>query len=100
MLHRSSGTIYPAMRRRERDSLIRSRSEKSRLPTRNKRPPATLDAAGKRYLFLAKLIPLLRSDAVGIIPECRSASSETAFSFAEILGAEGQIEKSLIGAAE
>ena len=63
-----SGTVYPAMRRLERDSLIRSQWERRRSPT----PPcgrprkyykltrsgkATLEASHKRYPLLAKLIP-------------------------------------------
>jgi PadR family transcriptional regulator PadR len=63
-----SGTVYPAMRRLERDSLIRSRWEKQSIADAEQRPPrkyysltasgrATLDAAEKRYPLLAKLVP-------------------------------------------
>jgi PadR family transcriptional regulator PadR len=63
-----SGTVYPAMRRLERDSLIRSRWEKQSIADAEQRPPrkyytlttsgwATLGAAEKRYPLLAKLVP-------------------------------------------
>ena len=63
-----SGTVYPAMRRLERDSLIRSRWEKQSIADAEQRPPrkyytlttsgrATLEAAEKRYPLLVKLIP-------------------------------------------
>jgi DNA-binding PadR family transcriptional regulator len=63
-----SGTVYPAMRRLERDSLIRSRWEKQSIADAEQRPPrkyytlttsgrATLEAAERRYPLLAKLIP-------------------------------------------
>jgi PadR family transcriptional regulator PadR len=63
-----SGTVYPAMRRLERDSLIRSRWEKQSIADAEQRPPrkyytlttagrATLEAAEKRYPLLAKLMP-------------------------------------------
>lgn len=63
-----SGTVYPAMRRLERDGLIRSRWEKQTIATAELRPPrkyytltaagrATLTAAEKRYPLLAGLIP-------------------------------------------
>src|SRR6202790_2255701 len=63
-----SGTVYPAMRRLERDGLIRSHWEKQSIADAESRPPrkyykltragtATLDASLKRYPLLAKLIP-------------------------------------------
>ena len=61
-----SGTVYPAMRRLERDELIRSQWEKQSIADAEQRPPrkyykltrsgqATLDASQKRYPLLAKL---------------------------------------------
>jgi DNA-binding PadR family transcriptional regulator len=61
-----SGSVYPAMRRLERDSLIRSRWEKQSIADAEQRPPrkyhtlttsgrATLEAAEKRYPLLASL---------------------------------------------
>jgi PadR family transcriptional regulator, regulatory protein PadR len=63
-----SGTVYPAMRRLERDSLIRSHWEAHSIATSALRPPrkyykltrsgtATLEASHKRYPLLARLIP-------------------------------------------
>ena len=63
-----SGTVYPAMRRLERDSLIRSHWESQAIADAGHRPPrkyykltrsgkATLEASLKRYPLLAKLIP-------------------------------------------
>lgn len=63
-----SGTVYPAMRRLERDHLIVSRWEKQAIADAERRPPrkyykvtsdgkATLAAARKRYPLLAKLAP-------------------------------------------
>ena len=63
-----SGTVYPAMRRLERDGLSRSHWEKQSIADAENRPPrkyykltrdgnATLDASLKRYPLLAKLIP-------------------------------------------
>jgi len=63
-----SGTVYPAMRRLERDDLIRSKWEKQSIADEGQRPPrkyysltasgrATLEASQKRYPLLAKLIP-------------------------------------------
>jgi DNA-binding PadR family transcriptional regulator len=67
-----SGTVYPAMRRLERDNLIRSQWEQQSIADAEQRPPRkyykltragtlTLEASRKRYPLLAKLIP---SDAV------------------------------------
>jgi PadR family transcriptional regulator PadR len=63
-----SGTVYPAVRRLERDGLILSRWEKPSLADAEQRPPrkyyrlsragqATLEASRKRYPLLARLIP-------------------------------------------
>jgi PadR family transcriptional regulator PadR len=63
-----SGTVYPAMRRLERDCLIQSRWEQRSIADAEQRPPrkyyeltasgrATLEAAEKRYPLLARLIP-------------------------------------------
>ncbi|HWF09325.1 MAG TPA: PadR family transcriptional regulator [Bryobacteraceae bacterium] len=63
-----SGTVYPAMRRLERDDLIRSQWEKQSIADAAQRPPrkyykltpagkATLKAAQERYPLLAKIIP-------------------------------------------
>jgi len=63
-----SGTVYPAMRRLERDALIRSHWEKRSIADSEQRPPrkyykltqsgvSTLEASQKRYPLLAKLIP-------------------------------------------
>jgi PadR family transcriptional regulator PadR len=61
-----SGTVYPAMRRLERDGLIRSQWEKQSIADAELRPPrkyykltrsgqAILEASQKRYPLLAKL---------------------------------------------
>ena len=63
-----SGTVYPALRRLERDELIRSQWERQTIAAAELRPPrkyykltrsgkGTLDASLKRYPLLAKLIP-------------------------------------------
>src|SRR5271168_4415141 len=63
-----SGTVYPAMRRLERDELIRSSWEQQAIADAEQRPPrkyykltrsgkATLEASRKRYPLLAKFIP-------------------------------------------
>ncbi|HEY1768211.1 MAG TPA: PadR family transcriptional regulator [Terracidiphilus sp.] len=63
-----SGTVYPAMRRLERDDLIRSHWEKQSIADVEQRPPrkyyrltaagkSTLDASRKRYPLLERLIP-------------------------------------------
>jgi predicted transcriptional regulator len=63
-----SGTVYPAMRRLERDRLITSKWEKQSIADAEGRPPrkyykttavgrATLNAARKRYPLLARLEP-------------------------------------------
>jgi PadR family transcriptional regulator, regulatory protein PadR len=63
-----SGTVYPAMRRLERDGLIRSQWERQSIADAEQRPPRkyykltrsgreTLEASQKRYPLLAKLAP-------------------------------------------
>ena len=63
-----SGTVYPAMRRLERDELIRSHWEQQSIADAEQRPPrkyykltrsgkVTLESSRKRYPLLAKLIP-------------------------------------------
>src|ERR1700679_4036397 len=63
-----SGTVYPAMRRLERDDLIRSSWEQQSIADAEQRPPRkyykvtragklTIEASMKRYPLLAKLIP-------------------------------------------
>ena len=61
-----SGTVYPAMRRLERDGLIRGQWERQSIADAGQRPPrkyykltqagqATLGASQRRYPLLAKL---------------------------------------------
>lgn len=63
-----SGTVYPAMRRLERDDLIRSQWEKQSIADAEQRPPrkyykltaagkTTLENSRKRYPLLERLIP-------------------------------------------
>jgi DNA-binding PadR family transcriptional regulator len=63
-----SGTVYPAMRRLERDGLILSKWEQQSIADAEQRPPrkyyrltragrVTLEAAHRRYPLLEKLIP-------------------------------------------
>ncbi len=63
-----SGTVYPALRRLERDQLIRSQWERQSKADAALRPPrkyykvtrsgeSTLEASRKRYPLLAKLAP-------------------------------------------
>jgi DNA-binding PadR family transcriptional regulator len=63
-----SGTVYPAMRRLERDGLIRGQWERQALADAEQRPPrkyykltaagkTTLDASQKRYPLLLKMMP-------------------------------------------
>ncbi len=70
-----SGTVYPAMRRLERDELIRSHWEKQSIADAEQRPPrkyykltaagkATLEASRKRYPLLARLIPERETEPV------------------------------------
>ena len=64
-----SGTVYPALRRLERDELIRSEWEKESVAFKELRPPrkyykltasgkVTLAASAKRYPLLEKLAAL------------------------------------------
>jgi PadR family transcriptional regulator PadR len=64
-----SGTVYPALRRLERDGLIRSSWESQAVADAGQRPPrkyyritragqATLAASQKRYPLLARLFPM------------------------------------------
>ncbi len=70
-----SGTVYPAMRRLERDDLIRSKWEKQSIADAEQRPlrkyyglttagRATLIASEKRYPLLAKLVPAPEGEKV------------------------------------
>jgi DNA-binding PadR family transcriptional regulator len=63
-----SGTVYPAMRRLEREELIRSRWEKQSIAEAEQRPArkyynltaagkTTLEASRRRYPLLERLIP-------------------------------------------
>jgi PadR family transcriptional regulator, regulatory protein PadR len=63
-----SGTVYPAMRRLERDGLIASKWEQQSIADAEQRPPrkyyrltrqgkVTLEAVYKRYPLLEKMIP-------------------------------------------
>jgi len=63
-----SGTVYPAMRRLERDGLIASKWEQQSIADEAQRPPrkyyrltrtgrSTLDAARARYPLLERMIP-------------------------------------------
>jgi DNA-binding PadR family transcriptional regulator len=63
-----SGTVYPALRRLERDELIRSHWERQSIADAEQRPArkyyrltaagkSTLDASRKRYPLLERLIP-------------------------------------------
>jgi DNA-binding PadR family transcriptional regulator len=63
-----SGTVYPAMRRLERDDLIRSQWEKQSIADAEQRPPRkyykltaagriTLESSRRRYPLLERLIP-------------------------------------------
>jgi DNA-binding PadR family transcriptional regulator len=63
-----SGTVYPALRRLERDELIRSQWERQSIADAEQRPPrkyykltaagrSTLVGARKRYPLLERLIP-------------------------------------------
>lgn len=70
-----SGTVYPAMRRLERDSLIRSNWENQTIADAEQRPPrkyykltatgrTTLEASRKRYPLLERLIPIEEAKSV------------------------------------
>ena len=62
-----SGTVYPALRRLERDGLIRSQWERQSIADKGQRPArkyytltksgqATLEASQERYPLLARLV--------------------------------------------
>jgi DNA-binding PadR family transcriptional regulator len=70
-----SGTVYPAMRRLERDALIRSQWEHQSIADAEQRPArkyykltatgkTTLQASRKRYPLLERLIPSEEAKAV------------------------------------
>jgi DNA-binding PadR family transcriptional regulator len=70
-----SGTVYPAMRRLERDDLIRSQWERQSIADAEQRPPrkyyrvtttgkSTLEASRKRYPLLDRLIPAEEAKSV------------------------------------
>ncbi len=63
-----SGTVYPALRRLERDDLIRAQWERQSIADAEQRPPRkyykitadgrkTLESSRKRYPLLERLIP-------------------------------------------
>jgi DNA-binding PadR family transcriptional regulator len=67
-----SGTVYPALRRLERDELIRSQWERQAIADAEQRPPRkyykitalgrmTLESARKRYPLLERLIPAVEA---------------------------------------
>ncbi|MFT4112815.1 PadR family transcriptional regulator [Silvibacterium sp.] len=69
-----SGTVYPAMRRLERDGLIASKWEAQAIADREQRPPrkyyrltreglAALESVLKRYPLIEKLIPTPAGEA-------------------------------------
>lgn len=70
-----SGTVYPALRRLERDSLIRSQWEAQALADAGQRPArkyykltrsgkVTLEASHRRYPLLARMIPSPEAEKV------------------------------------
>lgn len=70
-----SGTVYPAMRRLERDDLIRSQWERQSIADAEQRPArkyyrltavgrTTLEASRKRYPLLERLIPTEEAKSV------------------------------------
>ena len=70
-----SGTVYPAMRRLERDDLIRSHWENQSIADAEQRPPrkyykltapgrSTLEASRRRYPLLERLIPTEEAKSV------------------------------------
>lgn len=70
-----SGTVYPAMRRLERDGLIRSHWEQQSIADAEQRPPrkyykltragnTTLEASRRRYPLLTKLIPSTEVESI------------------------------------
>ncbi len=70
-----SGTVYPALRRMERDQWIRSQWERQSVADAEQRPPRkyyrltrsgeiTLEASRKRYPLLAQLAPTEETEDV------------------------------------
>ena len=70
-----SGTVYPAMRRLERDGLIQSHWEQQSIADAEQRPPrkyykltaagkATLETSRRRYPLLERLIPTVEAKSV------------------------------------
>src|SRR5450432_2908257 len=70
-----SGTVYPAMRRLERDALIRSHWEKQSIAEAEQRPArkyykltaagkTTLEASRRRYPLLERMVPSEESKPV------------------------------------
>jgi PadR family transcriptional regulator PadR len=70
-----SGTVYPAMRRLERDELIRSHWEKQSIADAEQRPlrkyykltaagRIALEASQKRYPLLARMVPEREAESV------------------------------------
>ena len=70
-----SGTVYPAMRRLERDKLIHSHWENQAIADAEQRPPrkyyklthagrSALEASRKRYPLLERLIPTEEAKSV------------------------------------
>jgi PadR family transcriptional regulator, regulatory protein PadR len=70
-----SGTVYPAMRRLERDKLIGSRWERQSIANAEQRPPRkyykltvagkeALQASRNRYPLLERLIPKEKEQAI------------------------------------
>src|SRR5579862_628317 len=70
-----SGTVYPAMRRLERDDVIRSQWEKQSIADAEQRPPrkyykltnaekSTLEASRKRYPVLDRITPAEEAKSV------------------------------------
>ena len=68
-----SGTVYPALRRLERDELIRSQWESSSVADSELRPPrkyykltrsgkTTLEASQQRYPLLARMFPSVETE--------------------------------------
>jgi DNA-binding PadR family transcriptional regulator len=68
-----SGTVYPALRRMERDRLIRSQWERQSIADAEQRPPRkyykltragekTLETSRERYPLLAKLVAAVEVD--------------------------------------
>jgi PadR family transcriptional regulator PadR len=68
-----SGTVYPALRRMERDELIRSQWERQSIADAEQRPPRkyykltragekTLEASRQRYPLLAKMAAAVAVD--------------------------------------